>query len=242
MIPKNPLTMVGRLERTWIFNYHTPAEEAARILPPPLEPITHKGCAFWGVVISRVGVMRPKPLPALVGVSYWHIGYRLHARFRDKEGIWFARSDCDSALMTAAGNWLTDYNFHTATMSRVGVNGSSELLVDSVGGQAWVSLNPHTATRLPPQSAFGSLDEAAAFLKYNPRGISRSPDGSVNIVDITRDESAWRTRRIEAPHPCYWEFFQDKHVQPEIGFEVEPIAYQWNRGQRHEWRRDNDWC
>ncbi len=237
MIAKNPLTMVGRLDRCWQFIYHTPVDEARRILPPPLEPITHKGIAFWGVVMSRVGVMRPKPLPALVGVSYWHIGYRLYARFRDIEGIWFARSDCDSALMTVAGNWLTDYQFHNATMACLGVNGSSELLVDSLGGQAWVSLHPQTATRLPPDSAFATLDEAARFLQYKPRGISVSPDGSVNIVQIERDESAWRTRLIEIPPACYWEFFHDKNVQPEIGYEVEPIAYQWNRGQRYEWRR-----
>jgi hypothetical protein len=43
--------------------------------------------------------------------------------------------------------------------------------------------------QLPATSAFATLDEAAAFLKYQPAGISLARPGVANIVHITRDEN-----------------------------------------------------
>src|SRR5437763_16699429 len=119
ILPKNPLTIIGTLDRCWLFVYQTPIEEARALLPRELEPVTHGGCAFWNVVVCHLRQMRPKPLPAFLGVSYWHVAYRFHVRFRPRsgppvEGLYFVRSDCDSPLMTWAGNLLTDFNFHTA--------------------------------------------------------------------------------------------------------------------------------
>src|SRR4051812_42714640 len=121
LLPQNPVTMVGRLDPCWLFAYRTPAQEARAFLPPALEPVTHGGFAFWNVVVCRVQRMRPWFAPAPLGVSYWHIAYRLYVRFHPAqgepiEGLYFVRSDCDSWLMALAGNLVTDFRFHTAAV------------------------------------------------------------------------------------------------------------------------------
>lgn len=81
-------------------------------------------------------------------------------------------------------------------------------------------------------SPFGSLDEAAAALKYKPSGLSVGRDGGVNVVRITRDEAAWRARlvTVEAAH---WAFLDRYETYPELCYDVAPIDYRWNRARTH---------
>jgi hypothetical protein len=241
LLQKNPLTMRGTLTRCWLFTYRTPVANAQRLLPPPLEPVTHGGYAFWNIVVSEIRGMRPSPLPAFIGVNYWHVGYRLYVRYHPAnsepiEGLWFARSDCDSRLMSIAGNLVTDFNFHTAPIRVESHDGVLAIAIESRDAPARARLLPSATPQLPRGSAFGSLDEAAAFLKYKPYGISIGARGDANVVRITREEAAWRGKlvQVESEH---WSFFDGQDAQPEICYEVAPIVYQWNRGRVYRSRR-----
>jgi len=237
LLQKNPLTVVGTITRCWLFTYQMPIEAVRPLLPRPLEPVTHGGYAFWNIVFSRLHAMRPKGFPTLVGVGYWHVAYRIYVRYpvpgsEPIEGLYFVRSDCDNPLMTLGGNLMTDFNFHTAPI-RVTRDGTDvlDLWVASDDAPAYARLHPTAAPELPAYSAFASLDEAARALKYKPFGISVDRHGVANVVRITRREDAWRARlvRVEAAR---WAFFDGKNVRPEICYQVEPIVYQWNRGER----------
>src|SRR5207253_2962961 len=103
----------------WLFTWRTPEANARALLPAPLELVTRGGYAFWNVVVCEMRAMCPAPLPAEIGLGYWHVAYRLHARVRLEsgevvEGLYFVRSDCDRALVTFAGTLLTGFRFHTA--------------------------------------------------------------------------------------------------------------------------------
>jgi hypothetical protein len=225
--------MVGTLDRCWLFTFQTPEEEAWGELPDPLVPETHNGFAFWNVVVSHIHRMRPKGTPALLGMSYWHVGYRLYARYEAPdgkafEGLYFVRSDCDSRPMTIAGNILTDYRFHTAPIRIEEEERSLEIDIASPDLPAHATLCLSAPAHLPPYSAFGSFEEAAVFLKYKPFGLSVSPGGRVSMVKIVRDETAWKSRPVHVQSQR-WAFFADKDARPEMCYEVEPIKYQWNR-------------
>lgn len=235
MFQKNPLTMRGTLQRCWLFTYQTPEEEARKLLPPELEPVTHLGFAFWNIVVCRIRAMRPKPLPAIAGFGYWHVGYRIYVRFQPSaggplEGLYFLRSDCDSRIMSFLGNRMTDFHFNVAGISLMEKNGLIRLVIDSPDAAAQVQLDRAPSPRLPSHSAFASLEEAAGFLKYKPFGISIPAAGQANIVKIVRDETAWKCRMVHG-ESLEWAYLKGRNVKPELCFELTPIDYQWNRGQ-----------
>jgi len=235
IVQKNPLTVVGTITRCLLFTYRTPAADATRLLPRPLEAVTRDGYAFWNIVVSRLRAMRPPGFPALVGVDYWHVAYRLYVRLplpggRAIEGLYFTRSDCDNRLMTLAGNLLTGFNFHTTPIRLDARDGGLDLDIASPDAPARARVLPRRTPELAPGSPFASLDEAAVFLKYKPFGIAIDKKGDANVVRITRREDAWRARLIQVEF-AHWTYFDDKAVQPEICYEVAPIVYRWNRGE-----------
>ncbi len=233
---KNPLTMQGRIDRCWLFTYEADPRELAALVPSPLELVTHHGRAYWNVVVCHVRKMRPWPLPAVLGASYWHVAYRLYVRCHPAmgeplEGLYFVRSDCDHRLMTAGGRQLTDFNFHNAGVQVQEKGTQTRIVVASREAPAEVVIDRALPARLREGSVFGTLEEAAAALKYRPAGISVSPQGIVSAVRITRDEAAWQACLVHTPQ-VDWGFFHGKAVQPEIVYEVAPIDYVWNRGRK----------
>jgi len=235
MFQKNPLTMTGTIDRCWLFTFQSPPEWAEAWLPDALTPVLHNGHAFWNVVVCHVDRMRPKGFPKWTGVSYWHVAYRLYVNFAPPgeapiEGLYFVRSDCSSPLMAVMGNIMTDFRFHSA---RIRVNTDKDNVavnIDAPGGKGSAWLRRKEAPALPAYSAFDNLEEAAAFLKYKPYGISVDKRGSANVVSITRDEAAWHSRLVPVDNQ-EWAFFENLPIRPEICYEVDPIDYQWNRGK-----------
>ena len=232
---KNPFTVRGRLRRCWLFVYRTPVESARALLPPQLEPVTREDFAFWNIVVCKIGGLRPAPLPAAVGLDYWHVAYRLHVRAPTEggffvEGLHFLRSDCDRALVALAGNLVTDFHFHHATVAvSVGTSGSTGK-IRARGGDADFRLGSEPPSSLNPGSPFASLGQAADWLKYKPFGLSSCGDGAINVVHVARDEAAWRSRLVTV-EKARWEFLGPYETALEICYEVEPIDYQWERGR-----------
>ena len=232
---KNPLTVRGSIRRCWLFSWRTPAGCVRSQVPAPLELVTCGGFAFWNVVVCEMAAMRPAPLPAWMGLGYWHVAYRLHVRLReaggrDLEGLYFVRSDCDHRLVAGLGNVLTDFRFRTARITVAQSAESVEGRISASEAPAHFCIDRTTAPTLAAGSPFTDLAEAAAFLKYKPRAFSPVAPDAVNAVQVVRDEDAWRSRAVSVTEQ-QWKFFADRDATPELCTEVEPIAYQWNRGE-----------
>ncbi|MES2571208.1 MAG: DUF2071 domain-containing protein [Verrucomicrobiota bacterium] len=232
-IKTNPLTMRGALNGCWLFNYRTPLEKVQALVPEPLKLVTHGGFAFWNIVVCRVEALRPAPLPGMFGLGYWHVAYRLcvdaHlASGGQVEGLYFVRSECDHSLIARVGNWMTDFAFHPA---RITVLHNREIAAGEIvatGGHAHFCVARQEMPGLAEGSPFGSLEEAATFLAYRPCALSRANGNAVQRVGVSRDEARWRCRPV-AVKTASWSLLHDAKL--ELCFEVEPIDYQWNRGE-----------
>ena len=236
LLQKNPMTMVGTIDRCWLFTLRTPEAVALHELPAGLTLVTHGGFAFWNVVVSHIDDMRPVGTPVMAGVSYWHVAYRLYVRVTPPgrpavEGLYFVRSDCDNRLMARVGNIVTDFNFHVATIDVADTGPRVSLGIQSPDARASATLLREPPLSLPDGSPFASLKEAATFLKYKPFGISVNPGrDEANIVRISRVESDWRARLVRIEEQS-WDWLTTRNVEPEICYEVAPIFYTWNRGR-----------
>ncbi len=232
---RNPITVAGSIRPCWLFVYRLPAATARGLLPEPLRLVTRDGFAFLNIVVCRLRGMRPVPLPASVGLGYWHVAYRLHAWAKHEdgtmlEGLHFLRSDCDRLLIEKSGNLLTDFNFHRAGISVVESAAAVTGHIASADAPARFRIDRRLAPALAAGSPFATLEEAAAALKYRPFGLSVESEDTLNVVRVRRTEAAWRSR-VVAVAEADWRFLDNHEAALELCYEVEPIDYVWERGQ-----------
>lgn len=223
--------MRGQLHRCWILVYRAPLAEVAAELPPELEPVRFGGFGFWNVVVCEVEKMRPKGFPKPLGLNCRQVAYRIHTRRQNPdgtsfEGLYFLRSDCDSRLISSAGNALTEFKFH---LSDIGIHENpvaTMLSVDAPGASGHATIYYGRPVHLADGSPFESLQEAAEFLKYRPYGLSVNPARGVEVFSVRRDESKWKAAVVTA-NSDHWDFLDGKHAKLEIAYEVSPIDYEW---------------
>lgn len=234
--------MIGRLSDCFLLSYRTPAASVGALVPRPLELVTHGGYAFWNIVACRVEAMRPRWTPRWLGVTYRHIGYRLHVRCRIEgqpsiEGLYFVRSDADRSMIACGGNWMTDFRFHEAEIALRTAEGAWGLTVHSHDGEgdASVLAKPTAAARLADGSPFSSSAEAAEALKYQPFALAPTVDGrAIKLAEVFRDESAWHESPIDVV-AARWAFFDalgQQDARLELATRVRPIDYRWRLGRR----------
>ena len=236
------LAMQGRLDPCFLLSYAIPEKDAHGMLPDGLHPLAFRGFAFLNIVISRILQMRPSGMPAILGLTYWHIAYRLHARAEVASnetiaGLYFLRSDVDRSLPVIPGNALTDFRFHKASIG-TWMNGSltgfkvtetrdeiaeAEVLIET----AWVREDQLSAP-------FRTVSERERILKYAPFGLSVDRSGRwLKVAEVERDEGAWEERRVQV-QKADWEYLQ-RSIPGEAKLvratHVMPLDYRWRIGR-----------
>jgi hypothetical protein len=235
-LPRSPFAVAGSIRQCWLFVYRLPLAVAQRLLPPPLRLVVQGGFAFMNIVVCRLSGMRPAILPAMVGLGYWHVAYRLHAwapceTGRSLEGLHFLRSECDRPVVAWAGNRLTDFHFHAADIRVLETAKEVTGAIDSPTAPAHFLIDRGGAPTLAAGSPFSTLESAAAFLKYKPYGLSVENEETLQVVRVRREEAAWRSR-VVAVREAQWRFLDGCEAVLELCYEVEPIDYRWERGRR----------
>ena len=236
------LEMVGRIDECFLLSYGIDPEQAAALVPAGLELITCRGAAFFNIVICHVDRMRMRFTPRALGVTYWHIAYRVQVRAtladnRSIEGLYFLRSDIDRPLFGLIGNRLTDFHFHAA---RVRFSNNDEaawrLRVEPTAGDALASLAVRRAASnsLAPGSPFASLEERERVLKYAPFGLSVSNSGRcLRVAEVIRDEALWREQPVEV-EAADWSYPRSLglgDLRLVRATRVAPIDYRWRIGR-----------
>jgi Uncharacterized conserved protein (COG2071) len=236
MLCSNPFTMRGRIERCWLFVHREPSESVRPLLPRGLSPIEYSGFAFWNIVVCRLRSMRPAPFPAWMGIRYWHVAYRLLVRVRlesgvDVNGLFFVRSEADHPAVVRFGNLLTDFRFHDATIDVAEESNSVTGVVETGDAHARFEIDRVTAPSISHDSPFASVEEAERFLKYPPCAIA-PVDGTemAVLLRVRRNEACWRSR-VAHLRRADWPILRGRNASPEICSEVEPIDYEWRRGE-----------
>jgi uncharacterized protein YqjF (DUF2071 family) len=241
------LVMVGRIDECFLLSYGIDPEQASALVPAGLELITCRGAAFFNIVICRVDRMRARFTPRALGVTYWHIAYRVQVRAtladsRSMEGLYFLRSDIDRPLFGVIGNRLTDFRFHAAMVRFSNHNEAAwSLRVEPTAGdaQAFLAVRRSASDALPPASPFASLEERERVLKYAPFGLSVSSSGQcLRVAEVIRDETLWREESVEV-EAAEWSYPRSIglcDLRLVRATRVTPIDYRWRIGRTERLR------
>jgi uncharacterized protein YqjF (DUF2071 family) len=236
------LTMQGRLDPCFLLSYALPENAVEELLPKGIHPLTYQGFAFINIVISRILKMRPAGMPALFGLTYWHIAYRLYARVdlasdRTMAGLYFLRSDIDKSLMVLPGNALTDFRFHKASI-QISTNGALiRLRITQTPGaiadaEAVIEASATGEEAILPP--FQTAHEREQTLKYAPFGLAFDRSGHwLKIAEVQRDESKWEERPVRV-QMADWRYLK-RTIPGEAclvrATQVMPIDYRWCIGR-----------
>ena len=234
--------MHGVIERRMLLNYRVDPEVLARQLPAPFEPLLYRGSALVGICLIRLRSIRPKGLPAWLGISSENAAHRSAVEWDEqgtvREGVFIRRRDTNSRLNALAGGRLFPGVHHHAQFTVHETASHFDVALRSDDGETSMAVEADLADHFPAGSLFGSLAEASEFFQAGSLGYSvtscdttfqgmelRCPDWNVEPLTVSKVDSS---------------FFGDSSVFPagSISFDCALLM----RAIEHEWHGQRDLC
>src|SRR6201997_2099537 len=100
-------TMRGVIDRRILVNYRVDAAVLAKLLPAPFRPKLVGGFGVAGICLIRLKHIRPRFLPAWLGLSSENAAHRIAVEWEQggqtREGVFIPRRDTSSRLNALAG-------------------------------------------------------------------------------------------------------------------------------------------
>jgi len=97
----------GIIDRRMLVNFTVDADIASSIVPLPFKPKLIEGKAIAGICLIRLKQVRPKGLPAFIGIGSENGAHRIAVEWVEdgelKEGVYIPRRDTSSRFNVMAG-------------------------------------------------------------------------------------------------------------------------------------------
>lgn len=207
----------GLIDRRILVNYRIQPDVVARQLPAPFRPKLINGSGMAGVCLIRLKHVRPRHLPAFLGISSENAAHRIAVEWDDngttKEGVFVARRDTSSKINTWLGGRLFPGIHSHAAFQIQEHDDHFRVELASDDQHTRVLVEGDAAEELPPTSAFGSLAEASDFFERGSLGYSvttrpgwfdglelRSFNWQVRPLEVTNVISSYFENRDLFPH------------------------------------------
>jgi hypothetical protein len=225
----------GVIARRLLVNFRVQLDVLARLLPAPFRPKLASGFGLAGICLIRLEQVRPRGLPAFIGLSSENAAHRIAVEWteqgREREGVFIPRRDTDTWLNRALGGRLFP-GWHHAADFQVDDDGERvRLEVCSREGEMAVSVTGRRTTALPADSVFRSLNEASEFFRAGAVGWSvASRPGCCEGLELCSE--AWNVAPF-AVESVASSYFADTHNFPPGSAEFDCALVM--RNLPHEW-------
>lgn len=173
--------MRGVIDRRILVNYRVDPDVLAAILPSPFRPKLVQGSGIAGICLIRLAHLRPRGIPAFLGVSSENAAHRIAVEWDEQgqrhEGVYIPRRDTASRLNTWLGGRIVP-GFHQHARFRVAEQAKHFFVaLDSDDQRTHVVVEADIAEALPPTSVFKTVAEASAFFEHGSIGYSPAQSG-----------------------------------------------------------------
>jgi hypothetical protein len=186
--------VAGWIERRVLVNYRVAPEVLAQLVPAPFRPKVVRGHGVAGICLVRLREVRPRGLPALVGVESENAVHRVAVEWDAddgvRDGVYAPRRDTSSGLHVLAG---VPGAHRRARFEVREWEGGLSVSVRSRDGGTRVAVRGAVAHSLPPESVFASVWEASDFLQRGGfEGMElRTPGWRVEPLEVDVLESTF---------------------------------------------------
>ena len=166
----------GVIERRVLVNWRVRPEVLAGILPRPFRPQVVKGWGVAGVCLIRLKGVRPRMVPAFLGVGSENAAHRIAVEWDEggevRRGVYVARRDSNSVLNVLVGGRVFPGVHHRAKFVSEETADRVEVRVRSADGATRIEVAGRVAEELAEGSVFESMEEASAFFEAGAVGYS----------------------------------------------------------------------
>lgn len=231
----------GLIKRRLLINFRVDPAVMKRQLPPRFAPKLQDGHAVAGICLIRLEDIRPRRLPAALGVSSENAAHRVAVTWTDDagrpaEGVFIPRRDTGSALNALAGGRLFPGEHHRSRFEVKDEGGRIDLEMRSRDGAVTVRVKARAAKALPPVSCFRSLEQASGFFQGGALGYSVTGEpGRLDGIELRTDR--WNIEPLEVEE-AYSSWFLDESRFPKgsVVFDCGLVM----RDTGHEWHATED--
>lgn len=229
----------GVVDRRILLNFRVEPSALSAAIPEPFEPVTVDGWGVGGVCLIRFEHLRPRGLPAVLGLGSENAAHRIAVEWeRDGErrrGVYVPRRDTSSRLFAAAGGRLfSDYHHHARFDVEEG-GGRYDVTARADDGTVRVRVAGRVADSMPADSVFDSLEAASAFFERESVGMSDGGAGDgYYALEVRSDGWSVAPLDVEAAGSSY---FEDRRRFPEGTVELDhallmrDVAQEWREGE-----------
>lgn len=235
--------VAGTIDRRVLLNYRVDADAMAAAIPDRFAPLSVDGFAIGGICLIRLRDLRPRGLPAALGVGSENAAHRVAVEWERADGtretgVYVPRRDTSSRLFATAGGRLFSDRHYLADFDVAEDGDRYEVEVRSRDGAARVRVAARTADSLPGGSVFDSLAEASAFFERGSVGVSDVGDREdYYAVELATDEWAVEPLAVEGARSSY---FEDETRFPPGSVELDHALLM--RDVDHTWRETEPLC
>lgn len=206
----------GLIDRRVLVNFRVDPRVLSAVLPAPFRPQVVNGFGVAGICLIRLKHIRPRFLPAILGISSENAAHRIAVEWdaagETHTGVFIPRRDTSSRLNALAGGRLFPGVHHRARFDLRETDDHFHIAMRSVDGAARLLVEGHTTSEAPASSIFPSVAEASRFFEAGSLGYSpRSSDGRFDGLELRAfnwSVAPLAVTRVESS------FFENRNVFP----------------------------
>jgi hypothetical protein len=226
----------GTIDRRILVNFQVDADVLTRLLPNPFRPKLVCGLGMAGVCLIRLRHIRPRFLPASLGISSENAAHRIAIEWdqdgEQKEGVFIPRRDTSSRLNTLAGGRLFPGLHHHARFDVQERDQHFRVVVDSYDRRTHLLVEGHVATALPTSSIFSAVGEASEFFERGSVGysVTKNP-GTFDGLELRSFQWQVRPLAVERVESSYFEdssCFPPGSVRFDSALLMQHIEHEWH--------------
>jgi hypothetical protein len=227
----------GVIRRRILINYRVAPEVVLPLLPAGLRPQLLRGYALAGICLIRLEQIRPRALPAVLGVCSENAAHRFAVAWEDesgveRHGVFISRRDTGCRWNHWAGGRLFPGEHQLAHFDVHDSNGAVALSLLSHDRTISVDLEGRLSNEWPKESAFGSFEEASAFYEAGSLGYSATRDPH-RLDGLALQVGEWRASAFGVRHVSS-SYFDDSDRFPPGSIHLDhalimrDIEHQWH--------------
>lgn len=225
----------GLIDRRILVNYRVRPEVLAALLPAPFRPKLVNGHGMAGVCLIRLSQLRPRFLPAFLGLASENAAHRIAVEWTQngevKNGVFVSRRDTSSRINKLLGGRLFPGKHSHADFQVQEYDDHFKVELTSDDRQTHVLVEGRVADKLPRSSIFRALHEVSQFFERGCLGYSTTiSPGCFDGLELRSFN--WHVRPL-AVTSVISSFFENRELFPPGSVEFDCALLMQNID--HEW-------